>query len=182
MSEEEQIAKKKLFLDSMRDTMEKYKIPLERFYNADQTGLFFNKLPNRIYIVKEAKDYCGIKKMKSKDRVMLMVATSAVGEKIPLFMVGKAKAAECFRLCGGKQPMHYHYQTNAWFDKSVTLHWINKFYGLGTSNSMATYIAYCYLTTALLTATLILTSFPKSLFFSSSPRIALHFFNRQTWE
>jgi hypothetical protein len=126
MSEDEQMAKKKLFLDSMRDVMEKNNIPLKRVYNADQTGLFFNKLPNRIYIDKEAKDYRGVKQMKSKDRVTLMVATSAIGDKIPLFMVGKAKNPECFRLCGGKPPMHYHYQTNAWFDKDVTVHWINK--------------------------------------------------------
>jgi hypothetical protein len=41
------------------------------------------------------KHYCGVKQMKSKDRVTLMVATSAVGGKIPLFMVGKAKSLEC---------------------------------------------------------------------------------------
>ena len=63
------------------------------------------------------KDYRGVKQMKSKDRVTLMVATSAVGGKIPLFMVGKAKAPECFRLCqGNKPPMAYHHQANAWFD------------------------------------------------------------------
>jgi hypothetical protein len=41
------------------------------------------------------KHYCGVKQMKSKDRVTLMVAAPAVGGKIPLFMVGKAKSLEC---------------------------------------------------------------------------------------
>jgi hypothetical protein len=102
----------------------KYNIPLERVYNADQTGLFFNKLPNRIYVDKVANDYHGVKQMKSKDWVTLMVATSAVGEKFPLFMVGKAKTPECFRLCDGKPTMSYYHQTDAWFDRDVTMHWI----------------------------------------------------------
>ena len=67
---------------------------MEWVYNADQTGLFYNKLPNQMYVSAARKDYRGVKQMKSKDRVTLMVATSAVGGKIPLFMVGKAKAPE----------------------------------------------------------------------------------------
>jgi hypothetical protein len=99
--------------------MEDYNIPLECLYNADQTGLFYNKYTTR-------KDYRGVKQMKSKDRITLMVATSGVGGKIPLFMVSKAKAPECFRLCqGNKPPMAYHHQANAWFDKEVTIVWIN---------------------------------------------------------
>ena len=166
-------------MNSMRDNIEKYNISLNRIYNADQTGLFFNKLPNRIYVDKAAKDYRGVKQMKSKDRVTLMVATSATGEKIPLFMVGKAKSPECFRLCDGKPPLPYYHQANAWFDKDVTVHWINRVlwpWHLEHHGNV-----YC-LTTALLTAALILTSFHKSLFFSSFPRIALHFFSPQTWE
>ncbi len=44
MSEEKKVEKKKLFLDSMRDKMDKYNIPLERVYNADQRGLFFQQI------------------------------------------------------------------------------------------------------------------------------------------
>jgi len=42
--------------------------------------------------------------MKSKEWVKLMVATSAVCDRIP-FMVGKAKTLEYFRLCDRKPPM-----------------------------------------------------------------------------
>jgi hypothetical protein len=78
------------------------------------------------FISAARKDYCGVKQMKSNDRVTLMVATSAVGGKILLFMVGKTKAPECFRLCqGNKPPMAYHHQANSWFDKEVTIVLIN---------------------------------------------------------
>jgi hypothetical protein len=126
MTLEEQIVNKHCFIVGMREKMEEYNISLDRVYNADQTGLFFNKLPNRMYINCNEKHYRGVKQMKSKDRVTLMVASSAAGAKIPLFMVGKSKQPECFRLlAGGKPPMHYHHQPNAWFDREVTLVWIN---------------------------------------------------------
>jgi len=52
---------------SLREHMENYDVPADHIYNAYQTGLFNNKLPNRIYIDKEEQDYRGIKQMKSKD-------------------------------------------------------------------------------------------------------------------
>jgi methanogenic corrinoid protein MtbC1 len=101
MTEEEQ-EKHKDFIKIMRQTMEEFNRPLERLYNADQTGLFYNKLANQMYVSAARKDYFRVKQMKSKDRVTLMVATLAVGVKIPLFMVGKAKAPECFQLLVNK--------------------------------------------------------------------------------
>jgi hypothetical protein len=126
MSLEDQQERHSSFMSLMRSTMEEHHVTLDRVYNADQTGLFFNKLPNRMYVSKDASGYRGVKQMKSKDRVTLMVATSAVGAKIPLFMVGKSKQPECFKLYpGGIHPMAYLHQTNAWFDKEVTIYWIN---------------------------------------------------------
>jgi hypothetical protein len=98
MTLEEQIVNKYCFIVGMRDKMEEYNVSLDCVYNADQTGLFFNKLPNCMYINCEDKNYRRVKQMKSKDRVTLMVASSAAGAKIPLFMVGKSKQPECFRL------------------------------------------------------------------------------------
>jgi hypothetical protein len=107
MSEEEQTKNWETFFSSLRETMEKFDITLDHLYNADQTGLFYNKLPNCVYIDKDQQDYHGIKQMKSKDQVMLMVASSASGKKAPLFMVGKSKSPECFKLCGGVPPIAY---------------------------------------------------------------------------
>jgi hypothetical protein len=44
MTEEEQVEKHKDFVQVMRQTMEDFNIPLEQLHNADQTGLFYNKL------------------------------------------------------------------------------------------------------------------------------------------
>ena len=96
-------------------------------YNADQTGLFYTKLPNRLYVYEgEKKNYAGVKQMKSKDRITMMVCTSAAGAKLPVAFVGKAKNPVCFRSCGGDLPAPYTHQKKAWFDKGVTVWWINK--------------------------------------------------------
>ena len=63
--------------------------------------------------------------MKSKDRITLMICTSADGKKVPLAVVGKSKKPHCFNLCDGKPPFPYINQANAWFDKPITLWWIN---------------------------------------------------------
>jgi hypothetical protein len=98
----------------------------ECLYNADQTGLFYNKMPNRMYIERERrKEFKGVKAMKSKDRITLMVCTSCNGNKVPLAVIGKAKQPTCFRLCpNGIAPLPYRAQKNAWFDKEVTMWWI----------------------------------------------------------
>jgi len=119
--------KQNKFLAQLNACMKKYNIPFERLYNAVQTGLFFNKMPNRIYLDKDNADFRGVKQMKSKDRVTLMVCTSAAGEKAPLLMVGTAKQPLCFKfMCpNGKPLMPYTDQVNAWFTKEVTIYWIN---------------------------------------------------------
>ena len=66
-------------------------------YNADQTGLFYQKLPNQLYADKNAmRTTRGVKQMKSKERITLMVAIAADGSKVPLTIVGKAQQPECF--------------------------------------------------------------------------------------
>ena len=101
--------------------VKKYNINASKIYNADQTGLFYNKLPNRMYLRKEqVKNTRGVKLMKSKDRLTLMVATAADGTKCPLYSVGKSAVPESVRrLNGGKFPIAYTHQKNAWFDKYV---------------------------------------------------------------
>jgi len=112
MSEEDKVANRASFLCSLREHMEPHGVTIDRLYNADQTGLFYNKLRNYLYIDKDEQDYHGVKQMKSKNHIMLMVASSAVGKKLPLYMVGKSKKPECFCLCADRPSMAYINQAN----------------------------------------------------------------------
>ena len=85
---------------SFHDLLEMYNIPPSCVYNGDQMGLYYQKLPNRMYVDKDAKKtYAGVKQMKDKTRITLMVCTAADGSDVPLSIVGKPKkicALECY--------------------------------------------------------------------------------------
>ena len=100
-------------------------------YNADQTGLYHQKLPHRVYIDKAATTTMhGVKQMKDKTRITLMVVTAASGARGPLCLVGVSKNPECFReLEVGKQTLvAYTNQSNAWFTQKITAWWILNFF------------------------------------------------------
>jgi hypothetical protein len=82
---------------SFHALIENHNLTPDVICNADQTGLHHTKLPHRLHIDKsKRKEHAGVKQMKPKDRITLMVCTSASGEKVPLAIVGKAKKPECF--------------------------------------------------------------------------------------
>jgi Uncharacterized conserved protein len=115
---DEEVAKKsgEELRKQLADLIERFDIPRSHIYNADQTGLYYTKLPNRIYGSKaDRKTLAGTKQMTSKDRVTLMVACSADGKKVPLFVVGKYQTPACFSLLtkGHKPPLPYYHQKNA---------------------------------------------------------------------
>ena len=48
----------------------------ECVWNADQTGLYYQNLPNSVYVDEaNKKDYAGVKQMKYNTRITLMVRT-----------------------------------------------------------------------------------------------------------
>jgi len=81
----------KKFRDRIAKLVDKYEIQPGQIFNADQTGLFYSKLPNHSYAKREHKGTMrGEKLMKAKERVTIMVCVGSDGTKIPLTMVGKA--------------------------------------------------------------------------------------------
>ena len=115
------------FRKKLVELCEDMNVTRDRVYNADQTGLCYQKLPNTLYVKKEKKrSYAGTKMMKDKNRVTIMVCTAGNGDKLPLAIIGKPKDPVCFRLLHDKNntPIPYIHQVNAWFDKHVTAWWI----------------------------------------------------------
>ena len=67
---------------------------LADIYNADETGLYFRALPNRSKVVRDDPRK-GIKT--SKERITVLLACSAAGEKLTPLVIGKAERPRCFR-------------------------------------------------------------------------------------
>ena len=66
---------------------------LKDIYNPDEFELFYQCLPNKTYQLKSEKCYGG---KLSKIRITGMAAANAMGNKLPMFVIGKAKNPRCF--------------------------------------------------------------------------------------
>ena len=67
---------------------------LENIYNADEFGLFYQYLPDQSYQLKTEKCSSG---KHSKISITGLTAASAIGNKLPMFVNGKAKNPRCFK-------------------------------------------------------------------------------------
>lgn len=103
MDDGERKEKMKEWRKSFHSTFDEYDI------DANQAGLYYRKIPNRLYVKhSRKKEYAGVKQMNEKHRVIIVILTAADGTKGPLSIVGKYKRPNCFRLTEDrKQPMHY---------------------------------------------------------------------------
>jgi hypothetical protein len=99
----------------------------DRIYNADETGLYYNKLPNTMYL--SEIDRCsarGTKEMHSKDRVTVMLCCNSSGtHKVPLFVIGKSARPHCFATSNEdiRKQVPYTSQKNAWMDAVTCTRW-----------------------------------------------------------
>ena len=89
--EREEIMKKQK-KENFFPIIEKHNIDPSRIFNVDQTGLYYTKLLNRLYIEhSRKKNYTGVKQMKDKHRVTIMILIAANGKKYLLSLIGEAK-------------------------------------------------------------------------------------------
>ena len=67
---------------------------LEDIFNADEFGLFYQCLPSKTYHLSGGKCSGG---NNSKVRLTSIVAASATGEKLEIFVIGKSRKPRCFK-------------------------------------------------------------------------------------
>ena len=70
------------------------KYDLSQIYNVDEFGLFYPTQPNKSLHLKN-KNCAGGKH--SKLRLTELTEANSVGEKLPLFVIGKSKKPLCFK-------------------------------------------------------------------------------------
>ncbi|XP_067136655.1 jerky protein homolog-like [Centruroides vittatus] len=109
-------------------------------YNADETGLYWKKMPTKTVISENEMSAPGFKA--SKSRVTVMVCTNVTGtHRLPLLIIGKSKNPRCFK--GIKNlPVTYKNQKNSWMDTRIFKEWYEtvfipevKMHQLTTGNS-----------------------------------------------
>jgi DDE superfamily endonuclease/Tc5 transposase DNA-binding domain/CENP-B N-terminal DNA-binding domain len=93
----------------------------EDVYNADETGLFFQMIPNQTLATKPVKG-----KKKDKERITILLCTNATGtDKLKPLVIGKSAKPRCFKNIQ-KENLGTKYEANkkAWMTGEIFGHWI----------------------------------------------------------
>ena len=95
---------------------------LEDIFNADEFGLFYQALLDKTLHLKSQKCVGG---KHSKTRLTGMAAANAVGEKLPMFVIGKSARPRCF--AGIRNlPCRYRSQKTSWIDSALFEEWVRE--------------------------------------------------------
>ena len=90
---------------------------LKNIYNANDFGLFF---PNKTYQLKSEKCYGG---KLCKIHITGMAAANAMGNKLPMFVIGKTKNPRCFKNVKFL-PCRYRNQRKSWMNGKLFEEWL----------------------------------------------------------
>ena len=93
-------------------------------FNADETGLYYRALPNRSMVVR-SDPRKGIKT--AKERVTVLLACSAAGEKLTPLLIGKSAKPRCFKgLELVMLPVTYRANKKAWMTSLLFKEWVER--------------------------------------------------------
>ena len=94
-------------------------------YNVDESGLFYQYLPNKTFTLQAEKASRGIKEF--KQRLTILVGANMAGnDKLEPVVIGKAAKPRCFRGIN-RIPLPYYSNAKAWMTSQVWTDWIQKF-------------------------------------------------------
>ena len=97
------------------------KFQMGNIFNIDETGLFWKLLPERTLQFKGI-DCKGGKH--AKDRITILVGASALGEKLPLMVIGKSQKPRCF--ANSHIPIDYQSNSKAWMNSNLFTSYVRK--------------------------------------------------------
>ncbi|GFS90844.1 tigger transposable element-derived protein 1 [Trichonephila clavipes] len=115
----------KIFPEELAKIIEDGDYSSDQVFNADETGLYWKKLPNRTYIAKDEKTAGGHKA--SKDRVTLLLCSNASGDRMlkPL-LINKSLRPRALKGKDLKQlPVHWMANPKAWMTTAIFTEWFN---------------------------------------------------------
>ncbi|GFW70627.1 ras-related GTP-binding protein B [Trichonephila clavipes] len=115
----------KIFPEELAKFIEDGDYSADQVFNADETGHYWKKLPNRTYIAKDEKTASGHKA--SKDRVTLLLCSNASGDRMlkPL-LINKSLRPRALKGKDLKQlPVHWMANPKAWMTTAIFTEWFN---------------------------------------------------------
>ncbi|GFY09330.1 tigger transposable element-derived protein 1 [Trichonephila clavipes] len=115
----------KIFPEELVKIIEDGDYSTDQVFNADETGLYWKKLPNRTYITKDENTASAHKA--SKDRVTLLLCSNALGDRMlkPL-LINKSLRQRALKGKDLKQlSVHWMANLKAWMTTAIFTEWLN---------------------------------------------------------
>ncbi|GFX39298.1 tigger transposable element-derived protein 1 [Trichonephila clavipes] len=115
----------KTFPEKLAKIIEDGDYSADQVFNADETGLYWKRLPNRTYIAKDEKTASGHKA--SNDRVTLLLCSNASGDRMlkPL-LINKSLRPRALKGKDLKQlPVHWMANPKTWMTTAFFTEWFN---------------------------------------------------------
>ena len=91
-------------------------------FNADEFGLFYQALPKKTLNLKGEK-YSGGKN--NNIRLTGLAAANMIGEKLPMFVIGKSQKPRCFKHIKSL-PCRYGAQKKSWMNSELFEEWVRE--------------------------------------------------------
>ncbi|XP_058445079.1 tigger transposable element-derived protein 1-like [Malaya genurostris] len=100
----------------------------DQVFNADETGLFWKKMPNRTYLAAAERQAPGFKA--AKDRVTLLFCSNASGDKIlkPLLLHRAMRPRSMKGEDFDTLPVHWRSNPKAWVTKPIFEEWFKELF------------------------------------------------------
>lgn len=97
---------------------------LKDVFNADETGLYYRCLPKKS-MVHKGDDRKGIKT--AKERITVLLACSATGEKLQPVVIGKSENPRCFKNVNKRSlGIDYLWNRKCWMTAAIFTTWLQK--------------------------------------------------------
>lgn len=108
------------FKVKLRRVIEEYDLNEHQLYNADETGLYWQLLPDKTFVSVAEKTAPGLKI--AKRRVTFLGCTNASGlHKVKPLLIGTARNPRCFK--NFNNPLVYRHTKNAWMTAELFKNW-----------------------------------------------------------
>ena len=96
----------------------------EDIFNADETGLFYRTMPSKSMVTKGSNTSNG---KLAKERITVLLAASASGEKLKPLVIGKSANPRCFSQFKREQlGVFYESNRKAWMTSEIFTKWLRR--------------------------------------------------------
>ncbi|KRZ78419.1 Tigger transposable element-derived protein 1 [Trichinella papuae] len=124
------------YLEQLKQLIDEKGFCPEEIFNADESALFWKKMPSRTFIAKEQHHISGFKTR--KDKITLLCCCNGAGHMIKPGLIYKTANLRAIKHSGRISfPMYWMHNKKAWTTKNLFLYWLHRCFILETKQYLS---------------------------------------------